>query len=141
MNEFAGYEQTHEAAMRVYFHSLPEDHRRCYAALEALKIGYGGVAYIARVLGISRRTIYRGIAELKQMGQDDPTHPRRPSGSAGRIRRPGGGRRKATEAQVGLEEAVEVVLEAHSAGSPTEESVRWTDLKPMQLAKELFERG
>jgi len=40
-----------------------------------------------------------------------------------------------------LEEAVEVVLEAHSAGSPTEESVRWTDLKPMQLAKELFERG
>jgi hypothetical protein len=141
MNEFAGYEQTHEAAMRVYFHSLPEDHRRCYAALEALKIGYGGVAYIARVLGISRRTIYRGIAELKQMGQDDPTHPRRPSGSAGRIRRPGGGRRKASEAQVGLEETVEVVLEAHSAGSPTEESVRWTDLKPMQLAKELFERG
>jgi hypothetical protein len=70
-----------------------------------------------------------------------PTHPRRPSGSAGRIRRLGGGRRKATEAQAGLEEAVEVILEAHSAGSPTEESVRWTDLKPMQLAKELFERG
>jgi hypothetical protein len=79
--------------------------------------GYGGVVYIARVLGISRRTIYRGIAERKQMGQDDPKHPRRPSGSAGRIRRRGGGRRKATEAQAGLEEGVEVVLEAHSRSS------------------------
>jgi len=26
------------------------------------------------------------------------------------------------------------VLEAHSAGSPTDEAVRWTDLKPVQLA-------
>jgi hypothetical protein len=40
-----------------------------------------------------------------------------------------------------LEEAVEVIREAHSAGSSTDESVRWTDLKPMQLVKELFQRG
>ena len=67
MNEFAGYEAVHEEAMRLYYRSLPEDHRRRYAAIEALKIGYGGVAYVARVLGMSRRTIHTGIRELEQM--------------------------------------------------------------------------
>jgi hypothetical protein len=27
------------------------------------------------------------------------------------------------------------ILAAHSAGSPTDERVRWTDLKPLQPAK------
>jgi len=54
--------------MRLYCRSLPEDHRRRYAAVEALKIGHGGVAYVARVLGMSRRTLYAGIRELEQMG-------------------------------------------------------------------------
>jgi hypothetical protein len=40
-----------------------------------------------------------------------------------------------------LPQACAEVLEAHSAGSPTDETVRWTDLKPMQLARELTERG
>ena len=44
MNEFGGYEAVHEEAMRLYCRSLPEDHRRRYGAIEALKIGYGGVA-------------------------------------------------------------------------------------------------
>jgi len=141
MNEFRGYEESHEDFMRVYCRSLPEDHRRRYAAVEALKIGFGGVAYVARVLGMSRRTIYTGIRELEAMGNDDPDHPQRPSGDEKRIRRPGGGRPKATQRQAGLEEMVEDILEAHSAGSPTDERVRWTDLKPMQLAQELLHRG
>jgi hypothetical protein len=141
MNEFAGYEKAHEDAMKVYFRSLPEDHRRRYAAIEALKIGYGGVAYVARVLGMSRRTIYTAIRELQQMSEGDPEQPERPSGRKDRIRRPGQGRPRATQRQVGLQETVAVILEAHSAGSPTDESVRWTDLKPMQLATELLQRG
>ena len=92
MNEFAGYEAVHEEAMRLYCRSLAEDHRRRYGAIEALKIGYGGVTYVARVLGMSRRTIHTGIRELEQMGKDDPQHPQRPSGDAERVRRPGGGR-------------------------------------------------
>ena len=56
MSEFSGYGQEHEETMRLYFRSLPEDHRRRYAGIEALKIGLGGIAYIARVLGMSRRT-------------------------------------------------------------------------------------
>jgi hypothetical protein len=141
VNEFPGYEAAHEDVMKCYYRSLPEDHRRRYAALEALKIGYGGVAYVARVLGMSRRTIYSGIRELEEMGNGDPERPQRPSGNAKRVRRPGGGRPKVAERQAGLERTVGDILEGHSAGSPTDETVRWTDLKPMQLAQELFARG
>jgi Rhodopirellula transposase DDE domain len=141
MNEFAGYATAHEDAMRLYCRSLPEDHRRRYAAIEALKIGYGGVAYVARVLGMSRRTIYSGIRELEQMGHDDPPHPRRPSGDARRTRRPGGGRPPLNERQPVLDEALTEVLDAHSAGSPTDARVRWTDLKPRQLGRELAALG
>jgi hypothetical protein len=141
MSEFPGYGQEHEETMRLYFRSLPEDHRRRYAGIEALKIGLGGIAYIARVLGMSRRTIYAGIRELQAMGDDGGEPPRRPSGDAKRIRRPGGGRPKAAQRQAGLEQTFKEILEAHSAGSPTDPNVRWTDLKPMQLADELVERG
>jgi hypothetical protein len=138
MNEFPGYGERDEEAMRVFFRSLPEDHRRRYAAVEALKIGFGGVAYIAQVLGLSRGTIYQGLRELEQMVESDD--PQRPSGQ-GRIRRPGAGRPKVSERQAGLEKTAKQVLEAHSAGSPTDERVRWTDLKPMSLAVELAHRG
>jgi hypothetical protein len=47
----------------------------------------------------------------------------------------------AGERQAGLEETLEAILEAHSAGSPTDEAVRWTDLKPLQLAQQLLVRG
>jgi hypothetical protein len=141
MDAFLGYVEAHEETMRVLFRSLPEDHRRRYAATEALKIGYGGVCYIARTLGISRRTIYTGIKELEAMRADDPQHPKRPSGGAKRIRRPGGGRPKKREQTPGLEATVEDILEAHSAGSPTDPRVRWTDLKPTRLAAELTARG
>jgi hypothetical protein len=141
MNEFAGYEAVHEEARRLYCRSLPEDHRRRYGAIEALKIGYGGVAYVARVLGMSRRTIHTGIRELEQMGNDDPDQPQRPSGGANRVRRPGGGRAPLCEREPQLKSVLNEVLEGQSAGSPTDERVRWTDLKPLQLAQRLLEHG
>ena len=141
MNEFPGYGAAHEETMRMFSRTLDEDHRRRYAAIEALKIGFGGIAYVARVLGMSRRTIYTGIRELEQWREDDPDHPQRPSGDAKRVRRPGGGRPPITDRKPQLESTLHEVLEVHSAGSPTDERVRWTDLKPLQLAHRLLERG
>jgi len=102
MSEFPGYGHEHEGFMRLYCTSLPEDHRRRYAAVEALKIGRGGITYVAEVLGMSRRTIYTGIRELEAMGEDGGAPPQRPSGDAKRIRRRGGGRPKVTQRQAGL---------------------------------------
>ena len=45
------------------------------------------------------------------------------------------------ERDEGLEQSFEDILAAHSAGSPTDPRVVWTDLKPMQLVGELLRRG
>mgnify|MGYP006298896979 FL=1 len=120
---------------------MPEDHPRRYAEIEALKIDYGGIAYVARVLGMSRRTIHTGIRELEQMGDDGSDDPKRPSGDAGRVRRRGGGRPPIIERNPLLKSVLQEGLDVHSAGSRTDERVRWTDLKPLQLAQRLLEHG
>lgn len=74
-----------EERLRVFAETLSEKDRRRFAAIEALQRGYGGITYIAGVLGCAAKTIERGIAELDQLS-DDP--------AAGRVRRPGAGRKK-----------------------------------------------
>lgn len=138
MNEFPGYDPGHEQLMRCFSRSLPEDHRRRYAAVEAQKIGYGGVAYVARVLGMSRATIYTALRELEELDDDNP---QRPSGDPQRVRRSGAGRPSRIETDPDAQEAFHEVMEAHSAGSPTDERVRWSDLNPGRLTQELLERG
>lgn len=76
---------TTEKRIREFASTLTEKDRRRFAALEASQRGHGGIAYIANVVGCSRKTIERGIKELDQL-DDDP--------AAGRIRRPGAGRKK-----------------------------------------------
>jgi hypothetical protein len=58
-----------ERMMKRLFDSLREHDRRRYAAIEATKLGYGGVEYIARVLECDPKTIGQGQAELE--GGDD----------------------------------------------------------------------
>lgn len=38
-----------EVQMQRYYQSLSEKDRRRYAAIEAVKLGYGGLAYISRL--------------------------------------------------------------------------------------------
>lgn len=81
----ARYEPVLEERMQGFYQTLSEKERRRYAALEARKLGRGGIRYIAEVLGCSTRTIERAASELDRL-PDDP--------AAGRIRQPGGGRKK-----------------------------------------------
>lgn len=74
-----------EKSLRDFAASLSEKDRRRFAAVEALQRGHGGIRYIAKVIGCSEKTIERGLAELDQLA-DDPV--------AGRVRRPGAGRKK-----------------------------------------------
>ncbi len=69
-----------ERMMRRLFKWLSEKDRRRYAAVEAAKLGHGGVEYIARVLGCDPKTIQQGREELEQ-GDEDP--------AADRIRKKG----------------------------------------------------
>jgi hypothetical protein len=54
-----------ESAMKTFFGSLREKDRRRYAAVEAAKLGPGGLAYLARLLGIDSHTIRQGQADLE----------------------------------------------------------------------------
>jgi hypothetical protein len=67
--EEATVEQTYppdiEEAMRDFFDCLPEHQRRHYAAVEALKLGHGGIRYLASVLYCDEKTIRRGLSELE----------------------------------------------------------------------------
>lgn len=74
-----------ERSLREFAATLSEKDRRRFAAIEAKQRGHGGIRYIARVIGCSEKTIERGLAELDNL-VDDPV--------AGRIRRPGAGRKK-----------------------------------------------
>ena len=71
--------------MRSFFNTLSEKDARRFAAVEASTGGHGGITLIAEILGLSTRTIQRGIAELDHLDTDP---------AAGRVRRPGGGRKK-----------------------------------------------
>jgi hypothetical protein len=74
-----------EKRLRDFAQTLSEKDSRRFAAIEAAQRGYGGIAYVAGVLGCSTKTIERGLKELDHL-QDDP--------AAGRVRRPGAGRKK-----------------------------------------------
>jgi hypothetical protein len=75
---------TNEAkALLILFCSmLDEKQRRLYAGLESLKIGHGGDAYIASILGMNPHTVAKGRKEL--MGADLTV--------TDRLRAPGAGR-------------------------------------------------
>ena len=52
--------------MQLLYGRLSEKDRRQYAAIEFLKLGRDGITYIAKVLGVDRKNILRGIKELDQ---------------------------------------------------------------------------
>ena len=114
-----------ETQMQRYYQSLSEKDRRRYAGIEAIKLGYGGISYISRVLGCDYRTIKTGIAELQDdSGLDEPG-----------LRRRGGGRKSAFEVIDGLDAAFLKVMERHTAGSPVDDQVKWTNLSRPKIAE------
>lgn len=60
------YDQDTEEFMLLFSDNLSEKDRRHYAAVEAKKLGHGGIKYIADLLGISAKTIARGLEELSK---------------------------------------------------------------------------
>lgn len=75
-----GYPQSVERQMAKFCRSLNERDRRRYAAVEAAKLGHGGVEYISRILGCDPKTIARGTGEL-QAKQELPTERQRQKGA------------------------------------------------------------
>ncbi|MGH2805186.1 MAG: ISAzo13 family transposase, partial [Thermoleophilaceae bacterium] len=94
---------------------LDERRRRLWAAAEARSCGRGGIAAVARATGVSESTIRRGLSDLDRGERLE----------AGRVRRPGGGRRSLRESDPSLVSDLERLVEDDSRGDP-ELPLRWT---------------
>ena len=72
-----GYPASVEPLMRKLFGSLKESDRRRYAAIEAAKLGHGGIEYVASLLGCDPKTIRQGLTELESETELDATRSRK----------------------------------------------------------------
>jgi hypothetical protein len=121
-----------EQLLRQYYQSLSEKDRRRFAALEAIKLGHGGIRSIAQVLACDPHTVKDGMRELKQLPDD-------PVGS--RVRKPGGGRKKTEVKHTDLIQQVQDTIKDRIAGDPMRQDVVWTDLTPQEISTSLRERA
>ena len=65
-----GYAKEIELKMQRLFTTLSEKDRRRYAAIEAAKLGHGGIEYVSMLFALDPKTVRRGLMELEQA--DDP---------------------------------------------------------------------
>ena len=114
---------------------MDEQMRRLWAAAEARALGYGGVSVVARAIGLTRPTITAGMKEL-----GDAREVVMPVAPNDRIRREGGGRRRATDINEGLRPALEELVDPATRGDPMS-PLRWTCKSVRTLAAELTRQG
>lgn len=112
---------------------LDERLRRLVAAAEAQALGRGGMTAVAEATGVSRRAIRFGMKELREGASGDDA-------SSGRIRRPGAGRKKATEKDPGLRACLDALVGPVTRGDP-ESPLRWTCKSVRRLAREVSRQG
>lgn len=74
------YSREVEQSMRNFYESLSEKDRRRYAAVEATKLGHGGLAYIARLFGCDPDTVAVGVKDIAELPDED---------AKGRVRKKG----------------------------------------------------
>jgi hypothetical protein len=120
-------------AMRQMYEQHSERERRMYAATEVMKLGYGGQKYICAILGCSAGTVRAGRRDF--LAREATLLEK------GRVRRPGGGREQIVVKITNIDEVFEAILGEHTAGSPMDEKVKWTDLTQKQIVEAFHERG
>src|SRR4030095_2978350 len=120
-----------EGKMQRFFGWLSEKDRGRYAAIEAAKLGHGGIEYIARILTCDPKTIRQGLHEL-----EEPT-----DAAAGRIRQKGGGARRAPARTPPSNGTRRHLLEEFRAGAPMRAGVLGTTLSLRELSRRLLALG
>ena len=109
---------------------LDEQSRRLVLGMAARAAGEGGTGAVAALTGASWQTVANGKAELES-GESAPP---------GRVRRPGGGRKRLTETDPGLAEALEMLIRDSMRGDP-QSPLAYTTRSVKHLAGELTGQG
>jgi hypothetical protein len=129
MGEMVVTEGMLAAKFGVILPHLDERQRRLALAAEARMLGRGGIRLVARAAGVSEVTVSLGVAELE--AGEEPL---------GRVRRPGGGRKRAADTDPGLVAALLALVEPEERGDPMS-PLRWTVKSTRTLAGELTRQG
>ena len=105
--------------------------KRLWVGVEAEALGHGGIATVARATGMAISTVTRGRNEARAAAAP---------ADVGRIRRKGGGRPAVKDAQQGIMDALEALIDPATRGDP-ESPLRWTCKSTQKLAAELCAQG
>src|ERR1700680_2346669 len=111
------------------FPLLDERERRLLAAAAVEMLGRGGQARVAAATGMSRNTLLAGAQELAGGAERSE-----------RVRRPGGGRKKAVELDAEMLVVLDSLVEPESRGDPMS-PLRWTLKSTRVLAGEMTRLG
>lgn len=117
------------AKFAVIFPHLDERQRRLLMGAEARALGHGGIRLVARAAGVREATVSLGVDEL-----DAGAEP------LGRVRCPGGGRKRAADLDPGLLPALLALVEPDERGDPMT-PLRWTVKPTRTLAAEMAAQG
>ena len=113
----------------VFGSKLDERGRRLFSAAEARTAGHGGVSAIAKITGLARSTIGRGLNDLDMAGPGN-----------GRVRRKGGGRREIADCDTTLVSDLQRLAEPATMGDPMR-PLKWVSKSPAKLAAVLCQAG
>jgi hypothetical protein len=122
-----------ERRWRKVLSTLNEFQARIYVADKALDVGRGGISYLSKLTGMSRTTITQAVQELES-GRKMVIPPE------GRVRQPGGGRKRAEEIEPEIRQQLTAIVEETTAGDPMS-LLRWTSKSTRRIAAELTRRG
>lgn len=115
-----------EKKFRYVWPLLDERARRIMVANEATSLGYGGISVVHRACGMSRRSISNGIREIQEGV----------ALSAGRVRRPGAGRKPITVSDPSLLGELEAMIDCQTRGDP-QSPLRWICKSTRAIAEQL----
>ncbi len=113
---------------------LDEKSARLFLASEVKSMGRGAKVKVAKLAGVSRVRINKGIKELESTAK--PYNPEKRK----KIRNPGGGRKPQEESQPGMLEALERIVSPHTLGDPMT-PLLWTSKSLRKIQTELKGQG
>lgn len=125
-------DQSQHRQINLFLSRLDEQQRRWFVALEATRLGRGGVQRLAEITGLDRHTIARGQRELAAGLADRPDE---------RVRRPGAGRPARHVQDPELAGALEALLAPETAGDPMGRRAKRKRSSLRQLSCALAEAG
>ena len=113
---------------------LDERSARLFLASEVKSMGRGAKVKVARLAGVSRVRINKGIKELESGVTPHSLEERQ------KIRKPGGGRKTRQESQPGILDALERIVSPHTLGDPMN-PLLWTSKSLRKIQRELKEQN